>query len=460
MRLGRLSAALAAGACVAAAAAAPAAAVRTEVAQMPASTPDLAGDSVVFFSFTPGKLRLVRAQPGAAPAVLREYDVFDAPDDDECCTDHLSHGLSASESHVAASRFFEAYAKGMLAQSDYMLHAGPLGGELRMLFSCQFDHPFDVDGSRIAYVGDHCTERSGSFSDPARVVVRDLAAEGAPVVAAFEVAQRPVRVDLAGDHVAYSTAQGAGRGVFVRELGATSDAYAVPGAFANWSLQPDGKVAIGHPAPAGDCRIEWHSKTEPAAHRIDVCALSRVVLAGDRIAFQRREGAIDSLDVVTLDGERRSVVFTEPGGGFQGYDWDGTRLAYGVQGCLRADDRVYVEDLTSDPPLVEGGECAVTMTPKTVRASRSGLVRLKVTPEDGADGTLVLYRGKRQASTREVPFEVAAGVTRSVPNRIHRGMIDALRRRGSLVLQARAAVIQRSGSARTYKRAIRVLPPK
>jgi hypothetical protein len=461
MSFGRLRVALAAAACALAIAAAPAAAVRTEMAHMPASTPEVAGDSVVFFSFAAGTLRLVRAQPGAEPAVLREFDAVDPPDEDECCTDHLSHAFSASPSHVAVSRFFEAYAKGSLAQSDYSLRAGPLGGELRQLFLCQFDHPFDVDGTRIAYVGDHCTERSGSFSDPPRLVVRDLAGEGTPVLASFPLSpQAAVKVDLAGDHVAYSTSQGANRGVFVRELGAASDAYRVPTPSSQWSLQPDGRVAIAYPAALGGCRIDWHSKAEPTAHRLDVCPLSRVVLAGDRIAFQHREGTTDSIDVVTLDGSRRSVVLTEPGGGFHGFDWDGTRLAYTVQGCRRADDRVYVGDLATDPPLVEGGECAVAIAPKTVRASRSGLVRLRLTPEDGADGTLVLYRGNQQATTRLVPFEVAPGATRSVPNRVHRGTFAALRKRGSLVLQARASVIQRSGSARTYRRAIRVLAPK
>jgi hypothetical protein len=289
-------------------------------------------------------------------------------------------------------------------------------------------------------------------------VVRDLAADGA-VVDAFPVSQRPGRVDLASDHVAYSTAQGADRGVFVREVGAASAAYHVPGALSHWSLQPDGKLAIGYPPQLGDCRIDWHSKADPAAHRLDVCPLSRVVLAGDRIAFQRREGASDSIDLVGLDGTRRSVVFSQPVGAFTGFDWDGTRLAYGVQGCLRADDRVYVEDLTSEPPVVEGGECAVTMTPKAVRASKSGLVRVKVTPTEGAEGTLVLYHRKQQASTRMVPFTVAAG-TKSVPNRLHEGTMKKLRARGSLLLQARAVVAQRSGSGRTYKRGIRVLPPK
>jgi hypothetical protein len=439
--------------------AAPAAAVRTEAAHMPASTPALAGDSVLFYSFTPGKLRLIRARPGAAPATLREFDVFGGGQDHECCTESLSHGFSASGTHVAVSRFYEAYAKGSLAQSDFFLHAGPLGGELRHVFLCQFDHPYDVDGTRIAYVGDHCTERSGSSSDPLRIVVRDLASEGAPVVSSFPVAQRPVRVELAGGHLAYSTAQGADRGVFVREVGAESDSYTVPGATSQWSLQPDGKVAVAYPEALGGCRVDWHSKAEPSAHRLDVCPLSRVVLAADRIALQRREGAIDSLDLVGLDGARRSVVFTEPGGGFHGFDWDGTRLAYTVQGCLRADDRVYLEDLASDPPLVEGGECAVAIGPRTVRASKSGLVRLRLTPADGAEGVLVLWHGRQQATTREVRFAVASG-TRSVPNRLNRGTLNKLRARGSLLLQARATVTQRSGSGRTYRRAVRVLPPK
>lgn len=440
--------------------AAPAEAVRTETAHMPASAPELAGDGAVFFSFTPGNLRVVHARPGAPPATVREFQLFGGVDDDECCSSSVRHAFSASATRVAVSEFREAFAKGFLAQSDYYLFAGPLGGELSRLFLCQFDHPYDVDGDRIAYLGDDCTERTGSGGgNSPRIVVRDLASDGAPTLATFPVTIPAGKVDLAGDHVAWSVNQGTGAGVYVRGFGGASGGYEVPGETGQWSLQADGKLAAAYPERLGGCRIDWHSKADPAAHRLDVCPLSRVVMAGDRIAFQRRDATSDSLDVVGLDGARRSVVFSEPANAFSGFDWDGTRLAYAVNGCLNADDRVYFEDLTSEPPLVEGGECPVTLGPKTVRATKSGLVRVNVAPADGAAGTLVLYRGKNQASTRPVPFEIAPG-SKPVANRLNGAALKPMRERGSVVLQARAVVTQRSGSSRTYKRAIRVLPPK
>ena len=443
-------------------AAAPAGAVRTEVAHMPASSPEIAGDSAVFFSFTQGKARLVRAQPGTTAVTLREFPLLSGADDDECCHTELSHAFSASATRVAVSRFYQAFAKGFLAQSDYEVHAGPLGGELSQLFKCQFDHPYDVDGDRIAYSGDDCTEGTGNKASGSarRIVVRDLAAAGAPTVASIPITLIPSRVDLAGDHVAYRAAQGTGAAIFVRELGADADAYTVPTASSFWSLQPDGKLAVSHfSGEAGGCRIEWHSKAEPVAHRLEVCPLSRVVMAGDRIAFQRREATSDSLDVVGLDGSGRSVVFSEPRASFNGFDWDGARLAYGISGCLSRDDRVYFEDLTSEPPLVEGGECAVTITPKTVRASKSGLVRITVTPTDGAFGTTVLYFGKKQASTRLIPFAVISG-PQSMLQRLNGVALKQLKDKGSVVLTARVAVVQRSGESKTYKRAIRVLRAK
>ena len=442
--------------------AAPAGAVRTEVAHMPASAPEIAGDSAVFFSFTPGKARLVRAQPGATPATLREYPLLGGQDDDECCRTDLSYAFSASSTRVAVSRFYQAFAKGFLAQSDFEIHTGPLGGELSQLFKCQFAHPYDVDGDRIAYAGDDCTEGTGNkVSDAApRIVVRDLAAAGAPVVASFPVSQKAGRIYLAGDHVAYSSGEGTNRAISVRQLGAAADAYSVPTLESLWSVQADGKLAVSNASGSSACRIEWHSKAEPAAHRLDVCPLSRVVMAGDRIAFQGRGSTSDSLDVVGLDGARRSVVFAEPRAAFNGFDWDGARLAYGVSGCVSADDRVYFEDLTSEPPLVEGGACPVKISPKTVRASKSGLVRIKVAPEEeSAAGTVVLYVGKKQASTRVIPFEIRSGA-KSIPIRLNGVALNKLRDGVSVLLSARAAVTQRSGENKTYKRAIRVLPPK
>ena len=442
-------------------AAAPAGAVRTEVAHAPAGTVDLAGDSVVFSSFAGGTTRIVRAAPGGQLTTLRELQEVSggARDDDECCQSFLSHGFAASPTRVAVSRFFEAYVKGFLADSTFRLEAGPLGGELRLLFDCRENHPYDVDGDRIAYLGDGCTERDGGGT---RMIVRDLAAEGAPVVRSFTVAERSFvgRVDLAGEHVAYNVSQGPRPGIAVHDLVANAEAYRVPGAYSGFSLQPDGKLAVAYSQAFDDCRVDWYSKAEPTAHRVGVCPLGPVRLESDRIALGRRDGDATSLDLVTLGGERRTATLFDPAGAHGGFDWDGARLAYVVEGCVEADDRVVVEDLASDPPVVEGGECPATLGPRTVRPDRRGLLRVQVGCPAGCSGQLNLYSGRSQVNTRSPQVELTEGRTRSVPIRLQGGVLRQLRARGGRVLEARLGVIQRSGQERLYRRPVRVLPPK
>ncbi len=443
-------------------AAGPAGAVRTEVAHAPSGEVRLVGDAVVFVSFDGAKVRLIR-QAGGTSTVLHEYEASTTGggDDDECCQTFFSRDFSVSPTRVAVSRFYEAYVKGALAQSDFTLETGPIGGPLQRLFFCQGRHPYDLDGDRIAYLGDACTDPGSGPGQ--RIVIRNLAGEGAPVVASYGVdgftAQYLDRVQLAGDFLAYSVSQGPPRVVVLE--GAT-ERIRVDTFSANWSLQPDGKLAIGYASTtggAGGCRIEWHSKADPAAHRLEVCPFGRIVLAGDRIAFVRRDtgAGTDSLDVVNLAGQSRSVTFFEPTGSIGGFDWDGTRLAYGVEGCLDADDRVYLEDLAEgEPPLVEGGECPAAISPKTLRSPRNGLLRLRLDCPEGCEGKLNLFQGRRMMNTKPSAFAVPPGA-QTVPVRLQGGLF---RKSRSRVMEVRAEVTQRGGSGRVYKRAVRVLAPK
>jgi hypothetical protein len=433
--------------------AAPAGAAVTQMATgMPVGEVELAGQSVVFGSFGGGTARVMRADPGGSITKLAEHTV-PGDDDDECCSTYFSTAFSASATQVAFSSFYEAYVKGSLAQSNFKLSAGPPQGAVAQLFDCGLNHPYDVDGDRIAYLGDDCTEKTSGLG--ARVVVRNLAAAGAPVVGSFAMTRQPNTLDLAGDHVALSGFFAAAPELIVYSLSG-AEQYKINHNFALYSLQADGKLAVAHPTAQGDCRLEWFSKAEPVAHRIDVCPRGRVRMAGDRIAVDRLQGTTSSLDVVALNGSTRSVTFFQPSGALTGFDWDGSRLAYGVQSCVRADDAVFVEDLTSDPPVVEGGACTATIDTKKARADRKGLLRVRVSCPDGCTGELDLYRGKTSVNRRTAAVSIRSGA-KTIPIRL--GTLRTVRPSGR-VLQARLVVTQRSTATRTFKGNVRVLPPK
>jgi hypothetical protein len=428
------------------------------VTQLPTGVPvgalELAGQSVVFASPGAGTGRVMRADPGAPPTQLAQFTV-PGDDDDECCSTYFSTDFSASATQVAFSSFYEAYVKGSLAQSNYRLSAGSLQGTPAQLFDCGLNHPYDVDGDRIAYLGDDCTEKTPGLG--ARVVVRNLAAQGAPVVASFPMTEQPNTLDLAGDHVALSGFFTKPPELRVYDLDTSAVAYTLNHNFAHYSLQADGKVAVAHPKELGECRVEWFSKAQPVAHRIEVCPRGQVRMAGDRIAIDRLDGTTSSLDVIALDGAARSVTFFQPPGALTGFDWDGSRLAYGVQGCVRADDAIFVEDLTSDPPVVEGGPCSATIDTKTARADRKGLLRVRVSCPEGCTGALDLYQGKNTVNRRTAAVSIRSG-SKTIPIRL--GTLRTVRRPGGRVLQARLVLAQRSTATRTFKGSVRVLPPK
>ena len=457
--IGGMPTTLALVALLALALAAPAGAAVTKMAELPAGEVELAGQSVVFSSPAGGKARYVRADPGGATTVLREFTGV-AGDDDECCQTFYNTAFAASDKRVAISSFYEAYAKGFLAQSDYRLHAGPLNGELSELFTCQMNHPYDVDGDRIAYLGDDCTEKS---SGGPRVVVRNLGAAGNPVVASFPMTEQPNTLDLAGDHVALAGFYAKPPELRVYDINISEVAYKLNHNFAQFALQADGKVALAQTEElSSDCRIEWFSKAEPTPHRIELCPRGRIRMANDRIAFDKAEGTAGaSLNVTTLAGQWRAFTFFDPGRGLTGFDFDGSRLAYGARGCIRADDAIWVDDLQSpdvDSPTVEGGRCTAAVLTKVARADRKGLVRVRVSCPEGCVGELNLYVGKSVASRRPARFTVEAGGSRSVPIRLQ--SLRDVRRFGSRVYSARVSVEQRGPVTQTFKGAVRVLRPR
>jgi hypothetical protein len=292
------------------------------------------------------------------------------------------------------------------------------------------------------------------------VVVRNLAAAGMPVVGSFPMTEQPNTIDLAGQYVAVAGFFAKPPELRVYDTGSGAVAYSLNHNFAPFALQADGKLALAHNAELGECRIEWFSPAEPVPHKLAVCPRGDVRMANDRIVVDRMQGTSSSLDLVSLNGDTRSPTFFNPPGALTGFDWDGTKLAYGVQGCVGTDDTLWVEDLAgSEPPIVEGGACTAAIDTRTVRADRKGLIRVKVSCVDGCAGLLTLYSGRSVASRRSASFSIrSGGPARSVPIRL--GSLAEVRRRGSKSYTARVEIDQRGTNVRAFKGTVRVLRPK
>jgi hypothetical protein len=445
---GRLRAALAAVAVACGAAAGPAEAARTELdGGRGASAPVLAGESVLAFQLN--GTRLVRVHPDGSRSVVRDLPRPDRPHH------RFRTNFAASPSHVAVARFFEVHAKGaIVAESSFRLEAGPLDGPLRELFDCEGNHVFDVDGSRIAYSADSCTDGPAGRG---RIVVRDLALEGSPVVRSIEARDLSTTfpLDLAGDHVAYVIyADGPDLRLVARDLATGAEVYRT--GTAGYSLQPDGKLVAGRPK---DCVIDWFSRSEPFPHEIDLCPNGGMRLRADRIGALLRGRERATLMTVSLAGERRTIAAFEPSGAVGGFDYDGTRAAYVLHGCVAANNRLFVDDLTGDPAPVKGGRCPASIESRRVRASSGGAVFVRLACPRGCYGALSLRSGGDEASDHPVSFSRSGGA-RSYALALTRAARRELRERGSLLVQARAAVFQVDGAPRTFKRALRVLAPR
>jgi hypothetical protein len=434
--------------------AAPAGAARTEVVKMPVFAPQLVTDGVVFFSRARGEARVIHAAPGQAPATIATLD--DPPSaDPECCTLDYDTGIAAEGGHAAVSRHVVFFAKGLLAEDSFSLRAGPVGAPLPEIYACAGSHAFDVDGGRIAYV-DGCGSGGGPNSP---VVVRDLTAPNAPVIHNVPVTGTTGGIRLAGQHLAISRIVGDNVEVGVHDLGAGSEAYKAAADSTLLALQADGKLLVRETV-GSSCRLAWYSKAEPVPHRIEVCPVEGVRFAADRIALGRETGgSAVSIDLMTLDGQSTTAASFAAGSLLNGFDFDGTRLGYGVAGCSSPEDRVYIDDLTGPPPPTEGGPCPASISKSSVRSTSSGKVTVRFECPGGCSGFLTIRRGGAQI-VRSVAFLNDPPGTRKATMRLTNSARRLLRERGSLVVQARLQADQRGPSPRTFKRAIRLLAPK
>jgi hypothetical protein len=448
-RIGAAAAAL--FACLACAV--PASAARTEVVRMYAFEPHLAGSAVVFRAPARAGNRIMRAAPGQAPATLTTVE-REPSFDDECCSVNSASELAASDGYVAVSRWVQFFAKGAEAENSFYIRAGPATGPLETLHQCYDNHPIDVDGTLLAYTNG-CTEAGGTPP----VVVRDLAQQGAPAVAVIQQSSSVTDLDLAGQHLAMLRAPGGKPEIEVRDFAQPNPLYTVPAdTVVQFSLQADGKLAVKQQSQSA-CAVKWYSKAEPTAHDVGVCPFGDVVLANDRIALERETDSVASLDLVELNGQSRSVAAFGAAGMIEGFDFDGTRVAYAVGGCVVSQNAIFVDDLTGAASPAESTACPVVFTASKVRAASSGLVRIPFVCKVGCQGSMALTRGGKSLVTGVKAVDQRPGSGR-VTLRLTRSARKQLADRGELAARASLQAGQRNGIPRTYKRAIRLLAPK
>jgi hypothetical protein len=435
--------------------AAPAGATRTEAARAPAYNPELTSSGVAFLSPVGHVTRVVHAVPGATPTKLVEYPNRSA--DPDCCTANSEVLLAAGDGVVASAQWVQIYAKALLAEDTFQLDAGPAGGPFSTRFECSELRGLAIDGSRLAYSGDNCSEKDNGGD---RIVIRDLAAAGSPVVGSIPQTGKALGLQLAGQHVAiYGLAMNTGE-MRVRDIGADSDAYSVIGDVIGASLQADGKLAVATDSSgAGGCRVDWYSKAEPVAHKIDVCPIGDVKLVGDRIALVRESGSGAVLDIIDLSGALvRTVARFGAADMLSGFDFDGSRVAYAVSGCTQAGDTVYIDDLTGETTPADSTKCPVSISKSNVRAGSSGLVRVGFKCSAGCQGYFTIQRGGKSIVKDVRLINQKPGSGKAIV-RLKPSALKQLRSAGSLTVQARLQAGQRSGQPRTYKRSFRLLAP-
>jgi hypothetical protein len=225
-----------------------------------------------------------------------------------------------------------------------------------------------------------------------------------------------------------------------------------------FSLQADGKLAVKEQTE-NTCRIAWYSKAEPTAHNIEVCPFGDVKLAGDRMVYEREQDAEASLELRSLTGQTQTVAAFGAAGMMTGHDFDGTRVAYGVGGCVPRTDAVYVDDLAGPASAAQSTQCPVVISKAKVRASSSGLVKIGLTCKAGCQGSITLRRGGRSAvrDAKRVFQNPGSGkVTLRLSSAARRELAD----KGTLAVSAQVQAGNLNGIPRDYKRTIRLLEPK
>ena len=432
--------------------AAPAGATRTELVRMPAQEPQLVAGGAVFFSPSGGDRKVVRVVAGQPAQTLITLD--SPPGDSDVATVQDRFRLAASDTHVAASRYVLVNAKGVEAENSFEIHAGPAGGPLTSLFKCRDDLPIDVEDNRLSHVN-ACNETGGIPP----VLTRNLNNNGQVTQADFPSA-RVTELDLAGFNIALLSGQGSSSAqIEVRQPGASGPFYTVPATnVVDFSLQADGKLAVKEQTDVS-CRIVWYSKAEPTPHNIEVCPEGDIVLAGDRIALTRETDSLGSLEIVPLAGGAAQQVATLSLPSTVGFDFDGSRVAYAISGCVPRRDAVSVDDLVGGPANSTSPACSAKISKAGVRASSSGVVRVGFSCKEGCQGYFRLTRSGKSI-VRDVKAVLQNPGSGKASLRLNSATRKLLADRGSLSVKADFLVSQGNGIPRAYTKTIKLLEPK
>ena len=214
------------------------------------------------------------------------------------------------------------------------------------------------------------------------LLVRRFSRAGAVVLRLDDARPGSSLFDVAGPYVAYEDRE---RRLVVSDWRTGARLYAVerealgerdPVALA---VQEDGKVATMLGGGTGQChaRVAWASAAEPVPHELPLEACrSGLRVAGDRIAFVRKVPGVRELVTADLSGrDVRPVARNRVP--FEGFDFDGGRLAWSAGGCYR--DAVYVERVAA--PRVAAAprvDCPLRIGRGPLRLGRDGTVRVPV----------------------------------------------------------------------------------
>jgi hypothetical protein len=374
--------------------------------------------------------------------------------------------LDASESRLALA------VTDVSSPGPWVLMAGPLGGPLE-----KFDDCYEYDVSDLVVAGDLVSYHS--FCAP--MVVRNLAAPGAPVVRQLPEASSEPR--LAGRLVAYTTGS---EQLAVLDVDSGAQLYSVPpptSYIPTYDVQADGKLAVIDGADvdvtAKCAHVTWYSPQHQQAHRLPGCAISRrgIRIAHGRVMYAQRYGhGRARLVLAKLDGSRPRLIAplgsaadAETANSAAGsFDFDGVRAAYTVPGCVTAPDpstastdETIIDDLRPHPPLTRAARsCPLHLRGKRFRVAPDRRVRIRVRCAHGCSGGLGLRRNGRRISPRYgVAFSIV-GPRGAVRVRVRRGFFKRLRSHHALTVTANLRVNgRRGGKARRVKRTFDLIAP-
>ena len=223
------------------------------------------------------------------------------------------------------------------------------------------------------------------------------------------------------------------------------------------AVQADGKVALAASIGAG-CggRAAWLSPVEPTLHELPVPTCDGGVrIAGDRIAFTREVNGLHELATSDLaGGDLVPVALSRVR--YEGFDFDGGRLAWNVRRCH--DYAIYVADVRPGRPAPPGRiDCPLHIVRRPLRLGKRGEVRLPVRCPAGCyvgTGSVVPRGGLPADLLRETAIAPGSGeLVFRVANEDRRRVT----RRGSVSADVELEVYPPTGPSRTHRATLRLL---